>query len=291
MNLHRGFTFQLSRLAPPTIIAIAILVLRPAAGAVGFLAATQYPVGYFPSEAVVADFNNDGHPDVASANTFSFSISILLNNGDGTFAPALDIPVQGTPQGVVSRDFNGDGKADLVVPADNTMDFLAGNGDGTFQPAVTYPVGGTSADKSNAGDFNGDSKMDVVAFVSGWPGGKDGFVVLLGDVVDGVCDGGVEDGDVVEGVCGVGVAVPGVGVAVCAGGVAVCGVGVAVCGDGLAVVWATNMPAQTSRIESKTALVFMRTPCFFSSQMLLKLWELGPGDASGQCPNPGPEMT
>jgi len=181
MNLHRGFTFQLSRLAPPTIIAIAILVLRPAAGAVGFLAATQYPVGYFPSEAVVADFNNDGHPDVASANTFSFSISILLNNGDGTFAPALDIPVQGTPQGVVSRDFNGDGKADLVVPADNTMDFLAGNGDGTFQPAVTYPVGGTSADKSNAGDFNGDSKMDVVAFVSGWPGGKDGFVVLLGD--------------------------------------------------------------------------------------------------------------
>ena len=34
----------------------------------------------------VADINGDGKPDLVSANGFSYSVSVLLGNGDGTFA-------------------------------------------------------------------------------------------------------------------------------------------------------------------------------------------------------------
>src|SRR5262249_29715008 len=39
----------------------------------------------FPIGMVTADFNNDGLADVATANTASGDVSVLLNNGDGTF--------------------------------------------------------------------------------------------------------------------------------------------------------------------------------------------------------------
>src|SRR5579863_8949368 len=44
----------------------------------------DYPMGVEPSAVAVADFDGDGVPDLAVANYFSSTISILKGNGDGT---------------------------------------------------------------------------------------------------------------------------------------------------------------------------------------------------------------
>jgi len=69
------------------------------------------------------------------------------------------------PFSIAAADFNGDGKLDLVV---GSTEILLGNGDGTFPrsfyvglphfPHFMNDYGPYTA----AGDFNGDSKMDLV---------------------------------------------------------------------------------------------------------------------------------
>ena len=70
-------------------------------------------------------------------------MSVLLGNGDGTFAPQVTYAVGSDPDAIVAGDFTGDGHLDLAVAndCDDTVSVLLGNGDGTFQPQVTYAVG------------------------------------------------------------------------------------------------------------------------------------------------------
>ena len=42
-------------------------------------------------------------------------VSVLLNNGDGTFAARVDYPTGTAPASVAAADLNGDGKPDLAV--------------------------------------------------------------------------------------------------------------------------------------------------------------------------------
>jgi hypothetical protein len=135
----------------------------------------NYPVGY-PAPTgtsdfvfwTVADFNGDGLLDIAVANNGPNNVSILLQNPDGTFQPAVNYAVGNAPTFINTGDVNGDGKVDIVVvnSADNTLGVLLGNGDGTFQAQVTtpLPVSGTSSTTSPyivVGDWNGDGKTDV----------------------------------------------------------------------------------------------------------------------------------
>ena len=61
-------------------------------GAGGLLASIAYAVGTAPISFASADFNHDGNPDLATANSGSNDVSILLGNGSGTFAPASPMP-------------------------------------------------------------------------------------------------------------------------------------------------------------------------------------------------------
>jgi hypothetical protein len=113
---------------------------------------------------VAADFNGDGKLDLALANYFGNTVSILLGNGDGTFTAGAT-PVTGRdPEWVAAGDFNGDGKVDLAVSnyEDNTVSILLGNGDGTFTTAATPGVSKGPGGLAVA-DFNGDGKLDVAA--------------------------------------------------------------------------------------------------------------------------------
>ena len=71
--------------------------------------------------------------DLVIANASSNTVSVLLGNGDGTFAEAPGSPfatgVQ--PRAVVVTDFNGDGKLDFAVlnSGDNTISTFQGNGE------------------------------------------------------------------------------------------------------------------------------------------------------------------
>jgi hypothetical protein len=115
----------------------------------------------------VGDFNGDGIPDLAAANEYDNSVSILLGKGDGTFQAHVDYAVGASPQSLAMGDFNGDGKVDLALAnyIGNSVSVLLGNGDGTFQAHADYPVGsepvGGVPDALATGDFNGDGKTDL----------------------------------------------------------------------------------------------------------------------------------
>ncbi len=157
----------------------------------------QYSVGDAPFSLVAADFTGrrfaDGAPvlDLATANShFNFDtgrptaggdVSVLLNNGDGTFQSEVRLPAGSSPFALVAGDFNGDGRADLAT-ANNVSDDLSvllGKGDGTFAAQQRFAVGSASSGLA-AGDFDGDGRVDLAA-TAGGPGGSVTALRGLGD--------------------------------------------------------------------------------------------------------------
>lgn len=58
------------------------------------------------------DFNHDGHADILASSAGSISSQVLLNRGDGTFAPDWASAKDGR---AVAADVNGDGMEDIVT--------------------------------------------------------------------------------------------------------------------------------------------------------------------------------
>jgi hypothetical protein len=60
--------------------------------------------------------NGDGAPDIAVVDASAQSLTVLVNNGNGTFrvAEAFDTGSKG-PSSVAAADFDGDGRDDLAV--------------------------------------------------------------------------------------------------------------------------------------------------------------------------------
>jgi len=136
--------------------------LSPATAA-HLLVAPEYATGTSPESVAVGDVNGDGIADLAVANFGSNSVSILLGNGDGSFASHVDYPTGKGPSSVALADVNNDGKLDVIVSdaTDGAVSVLKGNGDGSFQAHVDFPAG-TSPTSVVVSDFNGDSKPDVL---------------------------------------------------------------------------------------------------------------------------------
>lgn len=176
----------LSKFLSATLVVFFALCHPAMSATVGFKPAVTYPVGKAPVAVAVGDFNGDGKPDLAVANSGDptanddGSISILLGNGDGTFQAAMNVAAGKNPVSIAVGDFNGDGRLDLAVINGDAgvgkVGILLGNGDGTLQPPVDYATG-SGPKMVVVGDFNADHKLDLV--VANATGGS--VSVLLGN--------------------------------------------------------------------------------------------------------------
>lgn len=85
-----------------------------------------------PVQLVTADMNGDGDPDVVTANSESDNISVLTNDGDGTFSDEGTTSAGDTPLGVTTGDFDADGDADVAVAnsGDNNVEVFENDGSG-----------------------------------------------------------------------------------------------------------------------------------------------------------------
>lgn len=129
----------------------------------GLVAGNTYTTGTAPWMMAAGEFNGDGKTDLVTANSGANTVSVLLGNGDGSFAVHVDYDVGTKPVAVAVGDFNSDGKPDLAVAnqTSSNVSILFGNGDGTFQTAVNTPVLNGVATLAT-GDLNNDGKADLL---------------------------------------------------------------------------------------------------------------------------------
>ena len=85
-----------------------------------FAGKVDYPAGRAvkagPLSIAAADLSDDGKPDLATAKYGNATVSVLVNNGNGTFAAGVDYGVGWGPRSLAAADLDGDGKPDLAVP-------------------------------------------------------------------------------------------------------------------------------------------------------------------------------
>jgi len=136
------------------------LVLSP--DSIPFAPAVNYSAGGCPTSVFCADLDGDSDIDLAVTNPWIDMVSILKNNGDGTFYLDSNYQVGGGPWTVLCADLDGDSDFDLAVSNiySTTVSILKNNGDGTFQTKVDYGTGSYPYRLSFA-DLDGDYDLDL----------------------------------------------------------------------------------------------------------------------------------
>jgi hypothetical protein len=159
-------------LQPDRTFSVELTGVEAGSTSFGFSTEQPFSTAAGPFSVAAGDFNGDGRPDLATANTNASSVSILLNTtalGATTpsFAPSQNIATGSSPVCLVAGDFNLDNKPDLaVVDQDSNVvsvflnTTVPGSATAIFAPRQDFPTGAGPA-WAAVGDFNGDGKPDL----------------------------------------------------------------------------------------------------------------------------------
>jgi len=171
-----------------SFFSVILLVGFPSLAQVTFRSVTSIDIPENPYEMAKGDFNNDGKPDLITANFTGLAnqqMTLLLNTGTGSFTGTnvKNFAASTDLIDVAVGDFNEDGNLDAVACSqqNNNFSLLLGNGAGNLG-AATNIIAGDSPHGIAVSDMNKDSHLDVLISHGGTP---DDVFIFLGNGLGG----------------------------------------------------------------------------------------------------------
>ncbi|MBX3394158.1 MAG: VCBS repeat-containing protein [Phycisphaerae bacterium] len=130
---------------------------------IDFSIVASMQTGGGPGFVAEGDLDMDGDIDLAVVNSSDSTISLFLNNGDGTFTMAAPITVSNGPRAVCIADLDNDGLPDMAVTCftANSITLLRNQGGGQFVPVAPFVTGNQPFGVA-AGDIDGDGFIDLL---------------------------------------------------------------------------------------------------------------------------------
>jgi hypothetical protein len=132
----------------------------------------DFAAGTTPTSFVIADFNDDGIPDLLVTASGDDAAALMLGAGGGFFnTPPIEVPVGTTPDSVATADFNGDGLPDVaisnfgsntasvILDSSSLIGLLSSNGIGTQFPNAEYIDIGLKVKATPRVHANGDVSL------------------------------------------------------------------------------------------------------------------------------------
>jgi hypothetical protein len=163
----------------PAPLLFLLLAAAPAAAQISFRTwsgfdASHFDQARFPYGSVLADLDGDGDIDAAFVHNLFAKVTVIRNQGGGTYAQPESYAIGNPSQCVIAADLDGDGRLDLIA-ADtgsngegNRVSVLRNTGT-SFAAAVHYPAGAGPSGLA-AADFTGDGRIDIAAANYGFLG-------------------------------------------------------------------------------------------------------------------------
>ncbi|MEZ5461825.1 FG-GAP repeat domain-containing protein [Dokdonella sp.] len=132
-----------------------------------FIPMSQIALNKEPRGIASGDFNADGNLDLVISSVSDDPtdiVSVLLGNGDGTFAEPVEYEVGAYPNVVKAADLNGDDSSDIVAisTGGEALSVFLGMGDGTFAARMDYSLPNFLPWGIAIKDVDGDKVLDVV---------------------------------------------------------------------------------------------------------------------------------
>ncbi len=128
--------------------------------------AETLPVEQFTRTIVADDVTGDDRPDLITANSTGGFVSVLANDGSGSFGAAISYAVSGTPIQIRRGDIDGDGDIDLVIPKRSTpsASILTNDGEGLFV-TTDFPLPGRPSSVELV-DLDTDGHLDLLVLIN-----------------------------------------------------------------------------------------------------------------------------